>query len=113
MNLLLRSLRVCVDVDPALIDDPTYARKLARGHRFVACSGGLVYKGTRHRSLESALQALGTEAERLATQALASGGEDTATGRYLLDRTRLALLAAQHLVRRAARFWPELAEVSL
>lgn len=107
MNIsLLGTLRVCVDVDPALLsDDSRFRRKLARGHLFRACYRGLAYRGRVFTSLDSALAALELEAEKLAVQHHAAGGPATATGLYLLDRVALTLHASHYLRAHAGRFW--------
>jgi len=104
----MNTLRVIVEVDPALVggDDHTLARALERGHVFSACKGGVRWRRQILRSPDEAVDAIAGEARQLLTQSLAAGGDSTATGRWLHDRARLAIYAARSLHARRRKFWP-------
>jgi hypothetical protein len=112
----MKPLRIIVELDLVLADGMhiELASKLARGIHVTSCERGVCVDGLpghgRHAaptfaSSSAAVMCMHNLADIEAEFAVHHGGDETATGRYMLDRSAFLRLAAGELVRRRRTLW--------
>lgn len=118
MTHLQTTMRIIVDVDPALAGDmsPELQRRLARGLRVRTCYRGVRIDGLpcpygHHTpiftSSREAVRYLHELSDVEAEFAQRTGGADTAIGRWMLDRAAFLRCAAECLIDHRLLLWPD------